>query len=294
MSQAVLHKFIFETFDVRGAIVRLDDAWRTVVERHYYPAQVSTWLGEALCTSALVQSGLKRPGVLGFQLRSESALKLLLAQCDHQGNVRGLARFEEGAEQLVSLDQLGEKSLLSMQLQQEGGGEPYQGIVPLLGSSFGEAVEQYFEQSEQLPTKLWLSVNNDQACGLLLQQLPRSEHAKYDDDGWNRVVKLAETVSRRELVSVPPEQLLHRLFHQEDIVQFEPQPVRFSCSCSRERVAEMLRSLGAAEVESVLAEKETIEVFCEHCNERYEFDAVDAAQLFIADENQAPVSSRPQ
>lgn len=296
MSQSVMHKFIFDEFDVRGAIVRLDDAWRSILQRHFYPSQVAVWLGEALVTSALVQSGLKRGGILGIQLRSggQSPLRLLLAQCNQHGDVRGLARFEEGAERLVSLEQLGAGSILSMQLQPEQGGEPYQGIVPMIGSSIGEAMENYFEQSEQLPTRFWLSVSDEQACGLMLQQLPRSELAKYDEDGWNRVIKLSQTITRRELLNIPPEQMLHRLFHQEKVSYFEPKSLRFACSCSRERVADMLKSLGQDEVASVIEEQNEVTVHCEHCNECYVFDAVDAMALFHGEESQPPVSRRSQ
>ena len=294
MSEAILHKFLFDEFAVRGAIVRLDDAWRTVLSRHFYPSQVATWLGEALVTTALVQSRLKHGGILGLQLRGNGPLRMLLAQCNHHGDIRGLARFEEGVDRLVSLDQLGPGSLLSMQWQREGGGEPYQGIVPLLGSGIGEAVENYFEQSEQLPTRLWLSVNDQQACGLLLQQLPHDELAEFDDDGWNRVVKLAATLTRRELLQVPPLQVLHRLFHQEKVLHFPPTPLRFACSCTRQRVAEMLKTLGETEVNAVIAERESVEVYCEHCNERYVFDAVDVTELFHGSENRPPVSHRSQ
>lgn len=294
MSAARLYKFIFDEFPVRGAIVSLEDAWRTVQARHFYPPQVAVWLGEALATSALVQSSLKRNGILSLQLRSPSALRMLLAQCNHAGDVRGLARYQDGVERLASLEQLGTGSYLTMQLHQESGGEPYQGIVPLLGAGIGEAVEAYFAQSEQLPTRFWLSVNEEHACGLMLQQLPQTETVGFDDDGWNRVVKLAETLTRRELVSVPPTQVLHRLFHQEKLSYFEPRELRFACSCSRERVADMLRTLGEAEVNAVLEEQKQLEIHCEHCNECYVFDAVDVAELFRAGESRPPVSQRSQ
>jgi len=294
MSDATLHKFLFDEFAVRGAVVQLGEAWRTVLSRHFYPSQVAVWLGEALVTSALIQSGLKRGGILGLQLRGSGPLRMLLAQCSHAGDIRGLARFEDGVERLASLEQLGAGSLLSMQFHAERGGEPYQGIVPLQGASIGEAVESYFMQSEQLPTRLWLSIGEEQACGLLLQQLPRSELAEFDEDGWNRVVKLAETLTRRELLMVTPEQLLHRLFHQEKMTRYAPRELRFACSCTRERVAQMLKSLGENEIEAVIAEREEVEVFCEHCNERYVFDAVDVAELFHGNASPPPISRRTQ
>ncbi|GAB4185814.1 MAG: Hsp33 family molecular chaperone HslO [Wenzhouxiangellaceae bacterium] len=293
MSDARYHRFMFTEFAVRGAIVRLDDAWRNILSRHWYPDQVAQWLGEALATCVLIHSAIKRPGILSLQLRGPGPLRLLLAQATHDGDIRGLARFEEGVEQLVSLESMADQTLLSLQLQGESG-EPYQGIVPLQGIGIGEAVESYFEQSEQLPTRLWLSVSDQQACGLLLQQLPRGDFEELDEDGWNRVVKLAQTITRRELLQLPPEQMLHRLFHQETLQLGEAQPLQFACSCSRQRVAQMLRSLGEMEVNQVVAERGEVEVFCEHCNERYVFDAVDATSIFHAGDNPPPASPTNQ
>lgn len=296
MSDGQLLKFLFSGFPVRGAVVNLDEAWRVIRGHHLYPAQVEAWLGQALVTSALIQSGLKRPGLLSLQLRGGAALRMLLAQCNQQGEVRGLARFDEAVEQLVSLDQLGPQSSLSMQYQADRGGEPYQGIVPLEGEGIGEAVESYFRHSEQLPTRIWLAVNEDKAAGLLLQQLPGNDwmYQEHDEDGWNRVVHLAQTLHRRELLAIGPQQLTHRLFHQEQVEYFEPRPLRFACSCTRNRVADMLKTLGSREVNSVIAERGKVEVHCEHCNERYVFDAVDVGSLFHGEENPPPVSHRRQ
>jgi molecular chaperone Hsp33 len=159
------------------------------------------------------------------------------------------------------------------------GGKRYQGIVALDGNSLADAIDDYLERSEQLPTRMWLGVADGQAAGLLLQRLPGSGN----DEDWRRLSMLAGTVSNEELLHLPGEQLLHRLFHEEDRRQFAAQPVDFSCHCSRERLANALRSLGQEEVRSIIEEQGHIEATCQFCNQRYEFDVVDAEQIFAAD-----------
>jgi molecular chaperone Hsp33 len=138
-------------------------------------------------------------------------------------------------------------------------------------------------RSEQLETRLWLSADEHAASGMLLQKLPEQTEDDDDADAWSRATHLAATLQDDELMRLPTEELLHRLYHEEDVRLFEAQPVAFQCSCSRDTVAQMLRMLGPEEVEAALSERPVIEVHCEFCNHRYEFDPVDAAQLFAAD-----------
>lgn len=170
--------------------------------------------------------------------------------------------------------------------------------MPLSGAKIAECLEGYFLNSEQLPSRLWLSVTPERAAGLLLQRLPVGSTASAEEDlveiaaadeDWQRVMMLANTLTNHELVSLGADELLHRLFHEEDVRLFEPTPVYFQCACSRERVVGILRSLGAEEVRSIVAERGNVEVRCEFCNRAYEFDAVDAAGLFVA----APSPSAP-
>jgi len=172
------------------------------------------------------------------------------------------------------------------------GQQPYQGIVPLAGEdgplgSMAEVLEHYMHHSEQLDSRLWLAANDDRAVGMLLQKLPGDggivPHAgELDTDTWERVCTLGGTLSRAELLEQEPEVLFRRLFWQEDVRHFEPMQTRFQCSCSREKVGGMLKMLGREEVDSVIEERGHVEVHCDYCNERYEFDPVDVAQLFAA------------
>jgi molecular chaperone Hsp33 len=160
------------------------------------------------------------------------------------------------------------------------GRQSYQGIVEIDPAGVAASLERYMAHSEQLETRLWLAADETCAAGLLLQKLPGRDDP--DGDSWARASHLAATLTRPELLTLPAPQLLHRLYHQEDVRVFEPRPVSFRCSCSIERVAAMLRMLGAAEVRSILDERDDVEVTCEFCNRAYRYDSVDAEQLFAA------------
>jgi molecular chaperone Hsp33 len=156
--------------------------------------------------------------------------------------------------------------------------KPYQGIVPLTGHSLNGALEHYFQQSEQLPTRLWLACNESSAVGLLLQKLPGTEE---DSDSWNRITQLASTITDEELLGLEQTEILHRLFHEETIRLFEPDSLRFRCSCSREKISTMIHSLGKQQAQDILKQQGEINVHCEFCNARYDFDAIDVEQIFL-------------
>jgi len=222
-----------------------------------------------------------QPSGAGQTGQGDGAIHLLVMQVTSSRELRGLARWHGDVPVEVEgggLSLMGDGRLV-MTIE-TARGERYQGIVPLEGANLAQALEGYFERSEQLSTRLWLEASETRAAGLLVQKMPGQSGTEVDED-WRRIVALSETVTRGELLDLPAETLLHRLFHEEDRRVFEPEPVRFACSCSRGRVAEMLRSLGRDEVEQILAEQGQVEVDCEFCNARYTFDAVDAAAVFV-------------
>jgi molecular chaperone Hsp33 len=275
----VIHRFLFESTRVRGEIVSLDQAYRGAIARHDYPAPLRDLLGEALAGAALLGSTVKTEGgSISVQVQSEGPVRLLVAQCDHQRNLRGLVRWERevAAGPLSSMTGPGR---LAITIDPGAERERYQGIVELGGETLAESIETYFAQSEQLATRLWLAADGAQAAGLLLQKLPGEET---DPDLWNRVVHLAATVTPGELVSLSARDLLRRLFHEEDVRLFRPEPVAFRCGCARTTIESVLRALGRAEADSILEEQGRIEVTCEYCRERYEFDPIDVATLFSA------------
>lgn len=295
-----LHRFMFDNYPIRGHLVHLDAAWRALIEHRDYPAAIRDVLGEAVAASLLLAATVKFEGVLSLQLQGDGPVQLLLAQCTSGLAVRGLARYRQSAAEEASPsasastgagpsrpgDLIGTGNL-TVTLETDDGAQRYQGIVPMSGQRLGESLQVYFENSEQLPTRLWLHADASGASGMLLQKLPfpddssvAPDAAASIDDAWRRVQLIGETLTSEELRTLTDAQILHRLFNEDDVRLFEPAPVYFRCRCSRERVASMLQGLGETETRSVLAERGEVEVRCDFCNRAYVFDAVDVAQLF--------------
>ncbi len=282
-----LRRFFFEAFPVRGELVRLDAAWQAVLERHDYPPAVRALLGEALAASVLLASTLKFEGMLTLQLQGEGDLYLLVAQCGSDLSVRGLAKWRSD-DPRGSLAELTGAGRLAITIESRKTGERYQGIVSADTEDLSACLENYFANSEQLPTRLWLAADGNRAAGMLLQRLPEAEGAAAEDEGWNRTGILADTVTRDELLRVADREVLRRLFHEEDLRMTDADAVAFSCSCSQNRVESALRLLGREELESLLAEEGAIQVRCEFCNMGYELDAVDVERLLAGGEDEVP------
>jgi len=290
-----LHRFIFEHYPIRGHLVHLDAAWRALIEHGEYPAAIRDTLGEAVAASLLLAATIKFEGVLSLQLQGDGPVHLMLAQCTSGLGVRGLARYRDddhagtgvGKGGIVDLVGAGN---LTVTLETDDGSQRYQGIVPIAGQRLAESLQVYFENSEQLPTRLWLQADTHGASGMLLQKLPVAEgpsgagavDAAAVDEAWRRVQLIAETLTPEEMRTLTDAEILHRLFNEDDVRLFEAAPVYFRCRCSRERVGGMLQGLGEAETRSVLAERGEVEVRCDFCNRAYVFDPVDVAQLFNA------------
>ncbi len=288
-----LHRFMFEGYPIRGQLVHLDASWRALIEHREYPRAIRDTLGEAVAASLLLAGTIKFDGVLSLQLQGEGPVQLLLAQCTSGLGVRGLARYREPATAVA--DASGVAALvghgnLTVTLETDDMTRRYQGIVPITGERLAESLRIYFENSEQLPTRLWLHADALGASGMLLQRLPSeggergvdaaAADAAAIDDAWRRVQLIGETLTPEELVTLADTEILHRLFNEDDLRLYEPAPVYFRCRCSRERGGGMLQGLGEAETRSVLAERGEVEVRCDFCNRAYVFDAVDVAQLF--------------
>jgi molecular chaperone Hsp33 len=281
----LLHRFLFEQLPVRGHLVRLDASWRAAIEHHEYPGPVANALGEAMAASALMAGALKFEGRLSLQFEGPGPVRLMLAQCTHRHAIRGVARHEDFPPAAVAEENLFGDGKLAVTIEQEEGADRYQGVVPLVTPRLAGCLEEYFDRSEQLPSKLVLAATPDRAAGLLLQRVALGDGGSAAeragaDDGWRRLGLLAATVSAQELLDMPCRDLLRRLFREDDIRLFDGTPVSFQCSCSRERVAGILLALGSAEVEALLRERGDVEVRCEFCNRAWRFDAVDVAGLF--------------
>jgi len=275
-----LHRFIIENTHVRGEIVHLDATWQAVLERADYPKNVRTVLGEALAACALLAATIKFKGSLILQIRGDGPLHLLVVQTTSEGNMRAIARWKGNVPEHNLKNIFGQGQMV-MTVEPEKG-EPYQGIIALQGERLKHAIEAYFTQSEQLNTQLWLATNNDNCAGLLLQEMPQSitEDAECNDEAWQKANHLASTITNEELLDLPVTEVLHRLFHEDDVRLFDGEPLCFRCSCSRERISTMISSLGAEEAHSIIEDQENISVDCEFCNAHYEFDKVDVESIF--------------
>jgi molecular chaperone Hsp33 len=281
MPNDFLHRFQLENAGVRGAIVRLDDAWQRIRSNGHYTGALAELLGQAVAASALFTSTIKFEGRLSIHLRASGALKLLFADCTHDGILRGVARWEGAPpSQKITLDPA---ARLAITIENTITDSRYQGLVPVEGDTLSEAFEGYFLRSEQLPTRIVLAATDEHCGGVMLQEIAATGgDAMGDEDGWNRARHLLATLTAQELLELAPEETLLRLFHEERVRMHAPQPLSFGCTCSRERVEDMLRALGREENESVLAEQGSIDVTCEFCNRRYVLDAADVADAFAA------------
>jgi molecular chaperone Hsp33 len=281
----VLHRFMLEKAGVRGVLVRLGHSWREIASRNDYPDALRDTLGQAVAASALLTGNIKFEGALSLEFKSQGAVRLLFAECTDKGRLRGLARFD--AEAIGDAVRLGgmDEDMLAITVGSAERGR-YQGVVDLADKpSIGAALEGYFERSEQLPAYIVLAADGDRAVGLMLQPVPGEgghDAAAEDADAWHRVGTLTATLGTDEMLSSDPSDLLYRLYHEETVRLYDPRPLAFGCTCSRERVEGMLRALGHHEVREALDERDgTIEVTCEFCATRYEFDRVDAERLFV-------------
>ncbi len=274
-----LQPFVFEGAPVRGEVVNLTATWRAVLERHSYPQALRGVLGELMAAAALLAATLKFSGSLILQVQGSGPVKLLVVECTSDQTMRATAKWDG---ELTSADfrALVGDGRFAITIAPQGGRQSHQGIVELVGANVAGMLEHYMRTSEQLETRMWLAADGERSSGLLLQRLPWAEGT--DPDAWQRAVALGDTITAQELLSLPAQQVIHRLFHEEDLRIFEQRVVSFRCSCTRDRVVRMLRLLGRDEVNSILAERGSIEVDCEFCNRHYGFDPVDAEQLFAA------------
>ena len=286
-----LQRFLFENLAVRGELVRLDATWQTVVEQHNYPAPVQKVLGELMAAVSLLMATLKFKGQLIAQIQGDGPVSLLVVEGTSEKTLRATATLKDGVESLSddSLQGLFGDARLVITLEPEKG-ERYQGIVALSGDNLASALTDYLLRSEQLDTDIWLVADEKCAAGLLIQKLPETEKTKSniielsDIDGWNRIQQISSTIKDEELLELGAEEIIHRLYHEEDIRIFDAETISFRCQCSRERVEKMLVSLGVDEVKSMIEELKIIKVACEFCNHNYIFDSVDAEQLFYPKE----------
>ncbi|MDD2863361.1 MAG: Hsp33 family molecular chaperone HslO [Methylococcales bacterium] len=270
-----VRRFLFEQHGIRGVWVKLVDSWQAAKQFQHQPEVAVNQLGQALASVTMLSTTVKFDGAMILQAQSDGAISTLVAQATNDYKIRGVVKCAEDVKG-DSLPELFGAGRLVLTIE-AGNGKPYQGIVPLQGENLAAALQMYFEQSEQLKTRLWLFANETHAAGLLLQELPSQEGQPND---WETIEILANTVTAQEMFDLDCHELLHRLFHEEDVRLFNSEVVEFECSCSRERIEKTLQAMGENELQAILQERETIDVTCEFCSENYRFDAQDVEALF--------------
>jgi molecular chaperone Hsp33 len=321
-----LHKFLFDGLPVRGMLVQLTDVWQEVLKRREangdtgaYPEPVRHLLGEMTAAAVLMQSNIKFNGALVMQIFGDGPLKLAVVEVQPNLSLRATAKVvgtlgeASTLPEMVNVNNEGRCAITLDPQTKMPGQQPYQGVVPLFDDQrnklhkFSDVLQHYMLQSEQLDTTLVLAANDTTAAGLLIQRLPikgegnlaakatlKDEDEIGRNEDYNRISILASSLTSDELLNLDVETILRRLFWEEKLVRFEPLTPSFACSCSRERVSNMIRSLGTEEVESILAERGDVEVGCDFCGEQYRYDAVDAAQIFTGTPTPPPAPSSLQ
>jgi molecular chaperone Hsp33 len=309
-----VHKFLFDGLPVRGTLVRLTDSWQEILQRRAansttgaYPAPVSQMLGELTAAAVLMQSSIKFNGSLTLQIAGDGPVKLAVAEVQPDLSLRAMATVMgevavgSSLSKMINVNNKGRCAVTLDPKDKFPGQQPYQGVVPLFDDhrqpieKLSSVIEHYMLQSEQLDTTMVLAANDTVAAGLLIQRIPmqgegnlagsmvskRNEDEIGLNEHYNRLAVFAASLKLEELLTLNPNEILHRLFWEEAVIRYEPLPAKFACTCSRERVSNMILSLGQAEVEEILAERDNVEVSCEFCGQQQRFDPVDAAQIFV-------------
>ena len=275
--------FVLDSCNVRGVYVRLDAAWQSIHQASDYPSAVKQVLGEASAAIAALSSLIKFKGSMVLQIQQTSPVKMLVAQASDDNTLRAMASVSEEviADDASFKDLFGKGNIL-ISAEQKKGNSRYQSVVALDDKGLASTLEAYFANSEQLFTALFFAVNDDTASVLMIQSLPTDEQG-FDEEGWQHALSLAKTIKDEELLTLPIETLLHRLYHADDVRLYAPQSLAFQCSCSQQKVESSLKSIPFNELQSLMEEQGEIKMNCQFCDQDYIFtdlslfvDTVDA------------------
>jgi len=283
-----IQRFIFDDYDIRGQLVCLTDSYQSAIEHHHHPEPINRLIGEFMAAAALLSTGIKIQGTVSLQAQGKGDLSLIMAECYHGHEVRAIARWQ-GEKCHDNLQSLLADGQLVITIDPDEG-QRYQGIVPIESSTLAECLELYFEKSEQLKTRVWLTTEpNVLASGLFIQALPgsakRQNEFDQDKDAWNRICQLSDTLTLQEIKELDNDALLHRLYHQEALRVFPVNPILYKCGCDRDRTINALVALGQEEVKQIFSEQPELSVTCEFCNKIYLFVFEDISASFLLQEN---------
>ncbi len=272
----ILQRFIFQGKEIRGELVRLKESYQASIQRIEYPVQFQKILGEALCAATLLSATIKFSGKISLQIQGDGPMNLLLVQATHDQKIRGMLKWKERPTSSQFNDLIG-NAQFAITIDPEKGNR-YQGVVPIGGVRLSHCLENYFDLSEQLSTRIWLSADENTAAGLFLQQLPGKEGQELKTD-WEHITILAASITDDELLNLPNETLLYRLFHGEEVRLFEAQSVKFKCVCSREKCEAVIIGLGREEIRRIIKEQNYVDMNCEFCGNTHHFEKKDLERL---------------
>ena len=301
-----LHRFLLEKLNVHGGWIQLDHTWQDILATTDYPKPIRKVLGEAITAVSLIASSLKFKGSLIMQMNDTHPVTMLVVQASSEGTLRGIARWTGKIEDDTSFRDLFGEGRLVMSIQKEtsppsdagdasdagksrsrnpstinqrekmGRTELYQSIISLDGDNLSEVLATYFKQSEQLDTQFILTADENKAAGLMLQSLPSTD----DEQGWDHALALANTIKSEEILALGAQEMLHLLYHEEDLRLYEGEERRFQCTCSQEKVESLVKSLGIEEANETINEQGNIGIDCQFCNQRYQLDSIDIKRIF--------------
>jgi len=291
-----VQRFTLENLHTRGEWVSLEETWQKIQATNNYPPAVSNVLGEALAAISLLAESLKFDGSLTLQIRGTQPVTMLVVQANSNAGVRGIAHWQGDIPGDTTFKQLFGAGTLVISVENtpskgQQQGERYQSLVSLNGETLAECFKEYFDQSEQLNTQLWLAADKKRVAGLMLQSLPENDDSNNEDlinkedestkaDSWTHATVLAETIKKQELLTLSSKELLQRLYHDEELRLYDPKAVNFECSCSQQKIEDTIFSLGEKEANDIIAEQNNISINCEFCNTHYQLDSVDVKRLF--------------
>ena len=280
MANNVLNRYLFEDLSVRGELVQLDEAYQRIISSKEYPAALQKLLGELLVSTTLLTATLKFEGSITIQLQGDGPVSLAVINGDHDQKIRGVARWEGDIADDASLHDMMGKGYLVITIEPKKG-ERYQGVVGLEGETLADVIEGYFANSEQLKTRLWIRTGEHEgkahAAGMMIQVMPDGTGTPED---FEHLEQLTATVKNEELFTLPANELLYRLYNQDSVRLYEPQPVEFHCGCSRERSGAAIITVERAEINDILAEEGSVSLHCDYCGTSYSFDEAEITELY--------------
>ncbi|MCW1720962.1 Hsp33 family molecular chaperone HslO [Pseudoalteromonas sp. A3] len=280
MQQDLLHRYLFDKLDVRGELVQIEHAYNEMIANHNYPEPVKALLGELLVATCLLTATLKFEGEIAVQLQGDGPVKYAVINGDDKQNMRGIARMQSEVSGTTVKELVGKGYMVITITPTKG--ERYQGIVPLEHDTLSKCIESYFEQSEQLKTRLWFATETTEgkakACGLFLQVLPVDKQKSIND--FTHLEALSDTIKREELLELDANTVLTRLYHEDNPRVFDPQAITFKCGCSREKTITALVNVGQQALLDDVAENGAVNISCHYCLKEYVFDEQDIKNIF--------------